>query len=400
MKILFLSRWFPYPANNGSKIRILNLLTHLAERHEVSLLSFGRPDEVEGADRIAHLTDLCRTVRVLPHREFQPASARALAGALSREPRFLVDTFQHAMRDAVVQEVAHGRPDVVVASQLDMAPYALAVPGVPALLEELELSVFEEHRRQAHGSLGSWRATLSWLKLVGYLRRVMPRFRVCTVASELERNKLRRAVPHYANVHVVPNALDLRRYGGNFGPPEVNSLIYAGALTYDANYDAVAYFVREVLPSIARAEPRVRLRVTGDITGVELGGRLRDPRVEYTGYLADIRPVVAQSWASVVPLRRGGGTRLKVLEAMALGTPVVSTSKGAEGLHVRDGEHLLLADDPDAFAARVVELLRAPQLRARLAAGGRSLVASTYDARDAGEHLCRLVERAAVGGPG
>jgi glycosyltransferase involved in cell wall biosynthesis len=399
MKILFLSRWLPYPTNNGSKIRVLNLLTSLAERHQVSLLTFGQN---LGTDPDEHsVTELCHRVQVVPYREFRPASPKALAGFLSLEPRSLVDTFQPPMRAAVVEEVKASPPDVIVASQLDMVPYTLAVPRVPALLEELELTMFRERWCRGRNLRIRCRAGLTWLKLVAYLRRVIPRFDACTVASELERENLRRAVPGYSRVHVVPNAIDLSRYSGHFGNPRPNTLVYAGALTYTANFDAVAHFVRDILPLVICAEPEVRFRVTGNTHGLETAPGMYSQSVEYTGYVDDVRPVVAQSWASTVPLRQGGGTRLKILEAMALGTPVVSTSKGAEGLRVRDGDHLLLADDSETFASRVVDLLRSPELHARLAAGGRSLVASTYNARAAGASLCELVEQVArTGGRG
>jgi glycosyltransferase involved in cell wall biosynthesis len=118
--------------------------------------------------------------------------------------------------------------------------------------------------------------------------------------------------------------------------------------------------------------------------------------VEYTGYLGDIRPIVANSWASVVPLREGGGTRIKVLESMALGTPVVSTRKGVEGLEVTDGEHVLLADGPEQFAARVVDLLGSPELRAYLAFAGRRLVEERFDVRVMGQRLRTLIDAVAA----
>jgi glycosyltransferase involved in cell wall biosynthesis len=120
--------------------------------------------------------------------------------------------------------------------------------------------------------------------------------------------------------------------------------------------------------------------------------------VQYTGYLTDIRPVVAQSWMSVVPLRKGGGTRLKILEAMALGTPVLATTKGADGLDVTDGENILLADDPQRFAQQAMRLLRSPELRTRLAIAGRRLVMSKYDWRVVGPRFNVLVDN--VGGDG
>jgi glycosyltransferase involved in cell wall biosynthesis len=388
--ILFLSRWFPYPADNGSKIRILGLLQQLARRHSVSLLSFLGPDEPEHAHRVAALQEYCDQVEVVPYHDFQPRSARALAGFFSPRPRFLVDTYHPEMASAVARAARTRTYDLVVASQLDMAPYALGQHDTPAILEELELASFREPR--TGGSVPArWRAALTWWKLKTYLRRILPHFGACTVASEEERGYLDEVVPRLQNVHVIPNGIDLSRYTCRFGPPELDTLVYSGALTYAANYDAVLHFACDILPLVRQAHPSARLRVTGAHKGVALDAITR-PGVELTGYLDDIRPTIAQSWAGVAPLRRGGGTRLKILEAMALGTPVIATPKGAEGLEVRDGEHALIASDPRAFAAKVTELLGSPDLRRRLAENGQALVREKYDIRSIGERLSQLIE--------
>ncbi|MCC6956043.1 MAG: glycosyltransferase, partial [Anaerolineales bacterium] len=125
---------------------------------------------------------------------------------------------------------------------------------------------------------------------------------------------------------------------------------------------------------------------------VDLSELTADGRVQFTGYLDDIRPVVAQSWACVVPLRIGGGTRLKILEAMALRTPVVSTSKGAEGLGAQDGVHLLIADEPHAFAEQVVRLLNSPELRENLAQNARQLVEEKFRWPVIEQDFCAKVE--------
>jgi glycosyltransferase involved in cell wall biosynthesis len=203
---------------------------------------------------------------------------------------------------------------------------------------------------------------------------------------------LRRVAPTYNTVEVIPNAVDLPRYNGEFGAPRPNSLVFCGALTYRANYDAVQFYLTDIDPLIAASVPERELQVTGSTAGVSLAALPPRAGVSFTGYVDDIRPVVAQSWASIVPLRQGGGTRLKILESLALGTPVVSTSKGAEGLDVNDGENILLADEPREFAAKLTHLLQSPGLRHKLAAAGRDLVASRYDWRVTGARLCALVD--------
>jgi len=180
--------------------------------------------------------------------------------------------------------------------------------------------------------------------------------------------------------------------------PKADSLVFNGALTYYANADAMRFFAGEILPRIRAQRPSVMLRITGRSDGVDLTWLSADGSVALTGYLDDVRPVVAGSWACVVPLRIGGGTRLKILEAMALGTPVVATSKGAEGLDITPDQEVLIADEPAAFAAQTVCLLGDPELRQRLAANARLLVEERYGWQAIGSAFCQVVESVAEAG--
>lgn len=396
MKILFLSRWFPYPPTNGSKIRILNILRQLASAHDVTLLTFGESTDQIDAVTVRALEAYCSRIRVVPYRRFQPASRKARLGFFSPQPRSLVDTYSPEMMAAVREACDRRHYDLIIASQSAMIPYALDGSGIPALLEELEVSTFLDATRCGGSVSQRLRALLTWLKLSAYVRRVLPRFAACTVVSELEQEHLRAIAPTYRAVSVLPNAVDLRDYADPFGPARPRSLIHAGALSYSANYDAVRLFLTEMYPAVARAVPQLTFRVTGATAGVDLAALPHHPGVEFTGHVPDVRPLVAESWASVVPLRVGGGTRLKILEAMALGTPVVATSKGAEGLAVSHGDNILLADSAQEFADTVVALLQSPRLRAHLADGGRRLVETRYDWRVVGQELLLLLEQVAA----
>jgi glycosyltransferase involved in cell wall biosynthesis len=174
--------------------------------------------------------------------------------------------------------------------------------------------------------------------------------------------------------------------------PQADRMVFNGSLTYAANLEAVRWFVAETLPLIRAARPEARLVVTGRTEGVDLAGVADQPGVELSGYLEDVRPAVAGSWLAVAPLLSGGGTRLKILEAMALGTPVAATPKGAEGLAARPGEEILIADKPGALAALCVRLLESPALRQAMAEKGRRLVEGRYGWEGIGERFCTLVE--------
>ena len=393
MRILFLSRWYPYPPDNGSKLRIFNLLRALSRRHKISLLSFREADDVTDEPDVERMREVCTAVRAVPYRRFRPGSAKSMVGLLSPRPRSLVDTYSPKMLAAVMDEYQRNGCDVLIASQLDMVPYALALPKVPSILEEVELAVYRDAMHRSGNIRSRLRAGVTWLKLSAYLRRVLPRFVACTVVSDVERAHLQQVVPGYPNVTVVPNAVDTSQYDHDYGLPQPNTLVFTGALTYSANHDAMRYFLEEVFPIVARAIPEVSLRITGKYDGVDLTSLPSRSGVELTGYLPDIRPLVAQSWASVVPLRVGGGTRLKILESMALGTPVVSTSKGAEGLGVTSGQDILIADDAKEFSVLLESLLHSPALRCRLSEAARRLVRTRYDWEVVARGINDLIEQ-------
>ncbi|MFN8637415.1 MAG: glycosyltransferase family 4 protein, partial [Chloroflexota bacterium] len=255
-------------------------------------------------------------------------------------------------------------------------------------------SMFRDQVGKAGSFLGAARRWLMWAKLQSYLRRTLPSFRATTVVSEGERRNVAVAAPNYPNVHVVPNAVAVHEYGAYYGAPEPWSIVFAGALTYNANYEAASWMLRSVFPRVKAEVPSAILRISGRHDGVDLGGLPHSSGLELTGHLADVRPLIARSAVSVVPLLSGGGTRLKILESMALGTPVVSTSKGAEGLAVTHNENILIADTPSDFAICVSAVIKDRRLRQRLSEAGRSLVWSHYDWNVVGEQLRSVVEQA------
>lgn len=394
MNILFLSRWFPYPPDNGSRIRIFNLLKSLSQRHNVSLLSF--VDQPPSPVQLEALQLHCDAVETVSYRPFQPGRARALLGYLSPRPRSVLDTFspelQHKLR-----HLLDSRPfDVVIASQIDMALYAAPLTGVRKIFEEIELTTLHEKFTHETHPLKKWRSRLTWWKLTRYVNELLPRFDACTVVSAPEKARLQTIVPGYNSITVVPNGVDTRQHVPGLAHPQPDTLIYSGALTYSANFDAVDYFLRQIFPLILAERPSVRLFVTGKLNGVPLDRLPKNENVTFTGYIDDIGPKIAASWVNVVPLRLGGGTRLKVLESLALGTPVVATPKGAEGLDLAPGRDWLPGQTPAEFAAAVLRLLSDPELRNSLSRAGRQAVEQKYGWDSIGGQFADFVEQIAA----
>jgi glycosyltransferase involved in cell wall biosynthesis len=392
MRVLFLSWWWPYPADNGSKIRIYNLLRNLASAHEVYLLSFADAGEAT-EERIAHLRTFCAQVEVVPRPFYNPGGLKAMAGYLSRWPRYLLDVYSDRMAERV--QAFASSVDVIIASELQTVRYLDLAPSLPAVFEGAEVTGFEDVVAQATSPLQRFRTQLTLRKMRNTVRRLMERGIAISVVSQSEQDYLRELAPADARIAVIPNGVDTNANGPGQDTPTPNTLIYPGAVTYDANYDAVSYFIQDVLPLVQQQITDARFTVTGGTGNVDVRDLAAQPGVTFAGYLPDVAPAIRASWAVVVPLRLGGGTRLKILEAMALGVPVISTRKGAEGLDVRDGENILLADQSEALAQAVIHLLNDAALRTRIACNARTLVEREYDWQKIAGRLDDLIQQVA-----
>ncbi|HTP07091.1 MAG TPA: glycosyltransferase family 4 protein [Anaerolineae bacterium] len=392
MKILFLSTWFPWPTDNGSKIRVYHLLRALGARHQIELLSFAfdtaRPTEAQP------LREFCAEVQAIDLNPFKRDDVSAPARFLSPDP--IVTRPLTAMTAAVQRRLDSTHYDAVIASIEVAATYAFQAPRTTVkILEEhnsLSRWMWERYRAQT-GALQRLRCWLSWRKTARYESRLFRQFDLCTMVSEQDRLASLQMLPHYHGpVEVISNGVDCDRNRPASQPIDPMRLVFSGALTYQANHDAVKYFLEEIYPLIHKAQPEATLSITGSTAGVNLGGLLSSDGVTFTGFVDDIRPIVGGSAVCIVPILEGGGTRLKILEAMALGTPVVSTTKGAEGIEARHGEHLLLADDAVSFAECTVSVMRDPELRRRLASNARRLVEERYDWQKIGQRFAGLIE--------
>jgi polysaccharide biosynthesis protein PslH len=394
MRILFLSRWYPYPADNGSKLRVSALLRGLCERHEVTLVSFRGPGE-DAVDPALYGGPPAERTHVCAFRDFEPGSRRAVAGYFSGTPRFLVDTHSEQMERLIQDALRRTRFDLVIASQLSMAAYYRCFKGIPAIFEEAELGVYRPDD-EVRARWGGARRRLTWVKHARFMSRLLENFSLCTVASEVERRILAEAAPAYGAVKVVPNTVSgeiVPAASGGDPPRTTDSMIFAGAMTFAPNRDAMAWFVNDILPAVRAQVPGAMLTITGDPGSPP---PFADPGVLMTGRVPDVRALVAASAVSVAPIRTGGGTRLKILEAMALRTPIVATARAVEGIDVRHGEHVLIAETPPAFAAAIEQVLRDPAGAREMAERACQLFRARYDSAVVVPQFLRLVDEAAA----
>lgn len=380
MRILFLTPDLPLPADQGAKLRNAALLRAAAAHHQVDLVSFSSdPGRTEAPPE---LSALCGFVKVAAVPESRSLVMRAwnLAFGTSPDLALRLESMEYL---AALQDATDGRRyDVVQIEGLEMTPYLAAVRS----LQPRAAVIYDAHNAEMTLQRTMWQAEFKnplrwhaalysffqWSKLGTYERLTMNDCDMVLSVSEEDAARLRgrRVEPR-----VVPNGVDTRMIEfGSPGDQTGSVLFFGGPMGYRPNMDAAGWFIGSVLPRIRRVVPDARFRVVG--RGSE---RLRGPGVETEGYVEEFEPELRRADALVAPLRMGGGTRFKILEAMAAGTPVVSTSIGLAGIAARHEEHALIADTPDSFADSAARVLVDRDLARKLAANARKLVEARYD---------------------
>lgn len=383
MKILALSTWYPFPPDNGSKIRAYYLLSELSRAHEVALIAFN-PDGTSPADRALPLSEAI-VVQVDPFRHVRAPQIVKYASPIP-----LAFWPSGEMQAQVRRLIEREHWDAIVAIQTPVGRYALQAAHTPRLIDvDTAFSYQMWERYHNRSGLRTW---LSWQKTRRYERRLFQQFDALTVVAAHEVEFMTTVLGCRGSVQVIANGVDCEVNRPEMYPRVPGRLIYNGALTYSANYDAMQFFLKDIYPAIRQARPDVTLAITGSTKNVNTADLALDSSVTLTGYVDDVRGLVGGSDVAVIPLRQGAGTRLKILEAMALGVPVVATSKGAEGLQVRHGEHLLIADEPRDFAAQTLRVLNDATLRRALTAEARRLVEAQYNWLEIGRRFRELIE--------
>lgn len=375
MRILVVASDLPAPPTWGAAIRNYQFISRLGTRHQVWLLTYSgrRQDE-----RVTDLEDAGITVRTVPW-SAPPKRLTQLGSVFSLRSHAGAMLYRPAMQSAIDRLLIEARPHVVLVEGSLLGCFRFGEgEGFPIVLDEHNVE-YELLRRTWQTEHSPIRKAFGYLEYRKFRREERSAWRraawvVCTSERECA---IVRAEGGFARASSVPNGVDPDQLRPSTEPPETNRLVFTGRMDYRPNTDAVVYFVRAVLPLIHRRRPDVIFTVVGAGPPPAVQ-QLAGPRVEVTGPVPDVRPYWRRAAVAVVPIRFGGGTRLKVVEALAMGRPVVSTSLGCEGIDVVPGEHLLVADSPPRFADAVVRVLSDPELGGALGRRGRALVEARY----------------------
>jgi sugar transferase (PEP-CTERM/EpsH1 system associated) len=384
-RILFLTPQLPYPPQQGTAIRNLNLIAQVARQHEVHLLSFRAADrQVSDLGPLPGLCDSLDTVS-MPSR----GKLRRLWTTLASPDPDMHHRLSSILFEQKLESVLDAvRPDVVEVEGLEMAQYGLrakplAPDDAPLLVYDahnaeylLQQRIFESDSRQPRRWLGAFYSLIQWQKLRRYEAAVCRRAERVVACSRADADALTRLVPALEAI-IVPNGVDTQYYQPGIVPPArlgAEALVFTGKMDFRPNVDAVLWFCSKVLPAIREASPGAHFYIVGRDPHPRLAPLADMPGVTVTGFVDDPRPYIAAAAVYVVPLLTGGGTRLKVLEAMAMGRALLSTTLGCEGIHAAPGRDVVLADRVDDFAAQVLALLEDDVRREQLGRTARAFV--------------------------
>lgn len=404
MRITFVTQIVPYPPHGGVLQRGFNLLRELGRKHEVQLLAFHHPDELPHGEALARsreeLGKFCAELEYFPlwvkQSAFHKLAAFA-AGSFYPKPFSVLAHKSSSLAGRLREVCATRRPDIVHLDTIALAPFREHCSNVPTVLAHHNIESQLMARRAEHetGAAARMYVRSQTDRLLRYEQQQADKFALNITVSDADAQLLQRICPG-ARTAVVPNGVDIEYFAPRPGE-ETPALIYTGGMNMFANRDAVEWFLESIWPRINAAVPEVRFYAIGQRPSARiLAAAAADPAIEAPGFVDDVRPWVAKSAVYVVPLRVGGGTRLKMVDAMAQGKPIVATTVGAEGIDGENGKHFLLADDPESFARTVIDLLRDPARRGQLAASARERAEQRYAwpilSDDLAGHYARVIE--------
>jgi len=375
MRILFIAPYVP----SLMRFRSYNLIKALARRgHEIWLLCLA---EDKNNDReVEHLRPYCKKIEPV---YFSPAGGllNCLMHALSPVALQSAYCFSRTLKTKVSDTLSVEHFDVAHVEHIRAAHFLPeGQRSVPAVFDSVDCitSLYREFSLDKPSLLGRLIARIESRKLARYEPMQASRFERVIITSDREKGELKKLAPHL-NIDVVSCGVDLEYFEKGDRLGERGKIVLSGKMSYYANEAAARFFCTDILPLIKRSEPNAALTIVGSSPSRQVQRCGSIPGVTVTGYVPDIRPYVREARVAVCPITVGAGIQTKVIEAMAMAKPVVATSKACQALSARNGEHLLIADEPKAFADAVIKILRDDKLARTLGQSARRYVEKNHN---------------------
>ena len=378
LKVLVLDEEIPYPPNSGKRIRTWNLLRSLARRHDISLLCYGDADD-SAAEALREAGIRLHLVKPKAHATGWRLYSLLLLNLFSTLPFSVSKHYSRHFHSRFRALLAQESWDLI---QCEWTPYARFVSDVcrvPAFVatHNVESQILERRKHHAENLVAQIFFWMQEQKMRRFERRALERASGVAAVTTADIDTMGNWGVN--NIALIPNGVDLDSFGAALDREREREILFLASLDWHPNIDALQYFTKEILPLLRARRPQIRLRIVGRRPSEALKNQFSGiPDVYFTGEVEDVLSYFARAAVFVVPLRIGGGSRIKILEALAAGKAVVSTSIGAEGLNLISGKHLLIGDSPREFAQCVEQLLDSKNLRKQLGEQGRLLVNERY----------------------
>ncbi len=385
MNILFLSTKSPFPPKEGHTLRTFNLLKQAAQKHRIFFLTFFlSKEEAENFSVIKNLCVSAKGYELSSNQSFIITILLLIRNVFS----FLPFVCQKYRSQEMIREIRKiletEKIDLVHVDMLPLMNYLDTFKGTKAILVDhnVESLLLKRQARHTNNIIGKIFFGIQYLKLCFFEKRMIGKANCCVAVSEQDKEVLLR-MNKKASISVVPNGVDIDYFSPSKERNDRNKIVFVGGLNWFPNLDGVIFFCEQVLPIIEESVKEIEVVIIGK----------ENPKFQYAkkirqvGYVPDIRPYVQEAKVFFVPLRVGGGTRLKILDAMAMGKAIVSTSIGCEGLAVENGKHILIEDRADGFARRIIELMNDDKKREFLEKNARELAENKYDWKIIGKEM-------------
>lgn len=385
MNVLIVSPFFPFPEDNGSKIRLVSLLKSL-KNHDITIIAFKEQNELIKDEEIKNV---CSEYYIFNRPQI--SYFKELLNHFSSQPLLISRFFCKEACEKTKEIIRNKKIDLFIIETLLMVKYAEKVPGTFLILDEHNLEFMRAKSRivTSKNLLVKIYNYVIMVRLRRFELKAIRKFDCCMVCSDNDKNILVNLIAR-DSIIVIPNAVDTDYYFSNRTSINGKKILFIGTLWYEPNRDAVLYFVKEILPLLKSRVPEVEFIVVGPGPTQDVIALSNQSNITVTGYVDDIRPYLSEASVFIVPIRMGSGTRLKILTAMSMGIPVVSTSVGMEGIAATNHKDICIADDPREFCDCIYKLLFDIQFSECIGSGGRALIMSQYSRNAIMERLSGL----------
>jgi len=395
MNILFISTNYPYPPDSGHNLRTFYTLKYLAQANRIYYVAFKkRHQDLPQSDPIKEMCEKI-DIFVTPDDFSRLRMSFSLIRNLASDYPYVADKYYIEQVERRIREVLYkNKIDIVHLDLLPLTRYLNNFRGIPVALTEhnVESARLLSLIKQSKNILFKMYMYIQYKKLSSFEREEMGKCEICIAVSENDKEVLSKLSPD-TEITVIPNGVDVEYFSPKNGEQIPRSAIWVGGMKDFYNRQAVNYFCEEIFEKIKKEVQDVRLTMVGKSPTkkvLELAKQNKDVRC--IGYAEDVRPYINEAMIFIAPILSGGGTKLKVLNALAMGKAVVTTSVGAEGIDVTNGENIIIADNPDEFARRSVELLKNPEKTERIGKKARELIIEKYDWEKIGKRYNKIYE--------